>query len=120
LLVGLVFVALLIALPYEIGHPLAVLVIVGVPTAIYYVSSRWRRHRDQKAWRATVFEPGSYSVVLSGFRDAKAPKRIAPFLCDVPDFRNQSEEQVRELLERAAHIAPQPVAEAWLRPTPFD
>jgi ribosomal protein L7/L12 len=67
--------------------------------------------RKRKMWQEMVFRPGSFSVVLQRFRDYEAEEEIASFLEDVPGLRGQPLSEIEALVERAAHVSPQPVAE---------
>ena len=101
--------------------------IVVVPAALTAVYYRRKRSRDaeaealreeqerweanQRAWRELAFDPGQYSVVISGFENMTAQEDVTNFLCDIPGLRDQSVEDVEALVQRIVHIAPQPVVE---------
>ena len=72
-------------------------------------AERWEA--NLAAWRALTFEPGNFSVVVSGFRESGDDEMVAEFLSDIPVLRDQSFDEVEALIERAAHISPQTVAE---------
>ena len=58
-----------------------------------------------------LFEPGPFSVILYGLRKPGDYGTLAKFLSNIPVLRNQPPEELKALVERAAHIAPQMVAE---------
>src|SRR5207248_1344501 len=70
----------------------------------------WRDSR--RAWRATTFDEGPFSVIVSSFRFKRADKKVAAFLGDVPELRDQPPQAVTSLVERVVHVSPQTVAEA--------
>ena len=70
---------------------------------------RWEANRQ--AWRALTFEPGTFSVVVSGFGEPGDAEEVAEFLSDIPELRDRPVDEVEALVERAVHIAPQTVAE---------
>jgi hypothetical protein len=67
--------------------------------------------KERKRWQEMVFRPGSFSVILSGFRHETAEEEIAIFLEDLPGLRDQPVSELEALIERAVHISPQPIAE---------
>ncbi len=100
------------------------LLLVGVGALFFY---RRKRRRDaqkrarleeealweanRRAWRELTFEPGTFAVILSGFRECGAEDEIASFLGDIPELRDRSAEEVEALVERVVHVSAQTVAE---------
>lgn len=66
---------------------------------------------ERRRWREATFEPGSFSVVLSGFGGYGVEQELATFLGDLPELRDQQGDEVWALLERVVHVAPQAIAE---------
>jgi hypothetical protein len=94
---------------------LAVAALVGCGIAVGLVL-RARRRREVEAafereWREKIFAPGGFTVALTGFEGVPSAHQVADFLSLVPGFRDQSQTEIDDLVERAMHVAPQPVAE---------
>src|SRR5713226_576022 len=106
---------LLIFLAIIFGAPLLALLIWLIRVKMAATRATWENEealeRDRRAWRETTFEPGSFSVVLSGFRHYGAEQEVASFLGDIPELRDQSAEEIEALVERVVHVSPQAVAE---------
>lgn len=107
-----------------IGRSAPVAVLVGLGALVYFWRKRKRDEEERarreegafweanrRAWRELTFEPGSFSVILSGFRIQGVEDEVAAFLGDIPELRDRAAEEVEALIERVVHVSPQTVAD---------
>jgi HNH endonuclease len=122
LLIALVLV-LLVVITAVRYWPVTVGLLVAIAAALYYRRRRRitahttaRREEEEHSeanrqdWRRLTFEPGMFSVLVTGLPGYRAKEKIAVFLTDLPELRARTFDEVKALVERVEHVKPQAIA----------